>query len=223
VGDPLAMGRVQRKIVGAFTCACSIFESEVWVDLDDLAKQFHREGSCSTVLLHTADARAAGELCQRLNSIRQLSIDAQTEPAYYLKQSDQTQMLQTAGITVAFFMGIGAVFGVANTMFAAIGQRTRDIAVMRLLGFRKHEILISFLIEALLIAAFGGLLGTALGYSVNGISINSVLSAKSVAFAFTIDSMTMVIGLLFTLLLGVVGGVLPAMAAMRIDPLQSLR
>ncbi len=126
-------------------------------------------------------------------------------------------------MTVALFMGIGAVFGVTNTMFAAIGQRTKDIAVMRLLGFRKAEILASFLLEALLIALIGGLLGTAIGYSVNGLSINASLSAKAVALAFTIDAQTMLIGMVFTILLGVIGGILPAMSAMQIDPLQSLR
>jgi len=223
VGDKLPMGRKVWKIVGVFSSAGSVFESEIWTDLDELASEFRREASYSSVVLRTADADTAQQVAKRLTESRQISIDAQTEPEYYLKQSKQTEALRGAGITVALFMGIGAVFGVTNTMFAAIGQRTKDIAVMRLLGFRKHEILLSFLLEALLIAFIGGLLGTAIGYSVNGLSMNSTLSAKSVAFAFVIDASSLMLGLLFTLLLGIVGGLLPALTAMRIDPLQSLR
>ena len=104
----------------------------------------------------TADAATAEQVAERLTDSRRLSIEAQPEPAYYLEQAEQTESLAQAGITVALFMGIGAMFGITNTMFAAIEQRTKDIAVLRLLGFRKQEILISFLVEALLIALIGG-------------------------------------------------------------------
>ena len=92
-----------------------------------------------------------------------------------------------------------------------------------MLGFQKREILISFLVEALLIAVIGGLLGSALGYSVNGLSINSTLTSKAIAFAFMVDSTTLLIAMAFTILLGVLGGLLPALTAMRVDPLESLR
>ncbi len=223
LGELLPMGRKSWKVVGVFSAEGAVFESEIWTDLDELAEMFHRQAAYSSVVLRTADATAAEAVARRLSASRQLSIDAQTEPAYYLQQGKTTEALLAAGVTVAVFMGIGAVFGVTNTMFAAIGQRTGDIAVMRLLGFRKHEILLSFLIEALLIAVIGGMLGSALGYSVNGLSINSVLSAKSVAFAFVIDGPTIAMAVVFTLVLGMIGGLLPAMTAMRIDPLQALR
>jgi putative ABC transport system permease protein len=223
IGDPVSVGRKTWRVAGVFSAAGAVFESEIWTDLDELASLFRRDAAFSSVVLRTPSAATAQQVAARLSSSRQMAIDAQTEPEYYLKQSKQTEALRAAGITVAIFMGIGAVFGVTNTMFAAIGQRTGDIAVMRLLGFRKHEILMSFLLEALLIALIGGVLGSALGYSVNGLTVNSALSSKSVAFAFFVDGPSLAIGLLFTLVLGVLGGLLPALTAMRIDPLQSLR
>ena len=174
-------------------------------------------------MLATANASTAEKVAQRLTDSRLLSIDAQPEPAYYVEQGAQTESLRSAGITVALFMGIGAIFGVTNTMFAAIEQRTKDIAVLRVLGFQKQEILISFLVEALLIAVIGGLLGSALGYSVNGLSINSTLTSKAIAFAFMVDSTTLLVAMAFTIVLGVLGGLLPALTAMRVDPLESLR
>ncbi len=223
VGDELEIGQKMRRVSGIFTSAGSVFEIEVWADLDELLEQFHREGTYSTVVLAAPDAATAEQIAKRLSATRRLSVDAVPEPAYYLEQAEQTMSLRAAGITVALFMGIGAVFGITNTMFAAIEQRTKDIAVLRLLGFQKQEILISFLVEALLIALIGGIVGSCLGYCVNGLSVNSVLSTKAVAFAFSVDASSIAVALGFTLLLGVIGGLLPAIAAMRIDPLQSLR
>ena len=223
VGDELEVGEKLRRVAGIFTSGGSVFEIEIWASLPELVEQFHREGTYSTIVLQTTDAQTAKEVAERLTDNRRLSIDAVPEPDYYLEQAEQTDMLRSAGFTVALFMGIGAVFGVTNTMFAAIEQRTKDIAVLRLLGFRKHEILISFLGEALLIAVIGGVLGSLLGYSVNGLSVSSFLSVKAVAFAFTVDFWSIVIALGFTLVLGIVGGLLPALAAMRVDPLVSLR
>jgi putative ABC transport system permease protein len=223
LGDNLEIGQKMRHVCGIFSSEGSVFEIEVWADLTELLEQFRREGTYSTIVLATPDRATAELVAKRLTDTRRLSVEAVPEPAYYLEQAEQTNSLRAAGITVALFMGIGAVFGITNTMFAAIEQRTKDIAVLRLLGFRKHEILISFLIEAMLIALIGGCLGSALGYCVNGLSVNSGLSTKAIAFAFSVDAPSILIALMFTLLLGIVGGILPALAAMRVDPLQSLR
>jgi putative ABC transport system permease protein len=132
-------------------------------------------------------------------------------------------MIRTGAIIIAVFMAIGAVFGVTNTMFAAIGERLKDIAVMRLLGFARGEILVSFLLEALLIAVVGGALGSLLGYAVNGLTLSTALGAKSVAFAFKVDLPILISGAVFALIMGIFGGLLPAMSAMRVDPLETMR
>jgi putative ABC transport system permease protein len=222
-GDSLAVGRQRWKVAGVFESGGSAFESEVWGDLDELAAQFRRQGRASSVVLRAADGAAARQLAERLAASRTVSVEAQVEPAYYEKQAEQTRTLQRSAWAVAWFMGLAAVFGVMNTMFAAIGQRVKDIAVMRLMGFEAREILVSFLLEALLIAGLGGGLGLALGCGLNGVTRSASLGARQVDFTFHVDQVTVLAVAAFTALMGVLGGLLPALSAMRVKPLAALR
>jgi ABC-type antimicrobial peptide transport system permease subunit len=125
-------------------------------------------------------------------------------------------------------MALGGVFGVMNTMFAAIRQRTKDIGMLRALGFARWQILVSFLVESLLIAALGGLVGCALGYLANGVTTTSVVDTsgggmKRVAFRMIVDDNTLAAAVLFTLVMGLLGGLLPALSAMHLKPLEALR
>lgn len=222
VGDHLSLGRKSWTVTGIFESGGSTFESEIWCDLGELASQFRREGSYSSVVLRTADASAAGRLVDRLKANRTIRVEAQTEPDYYRKQADETNSLRDAVWVIAWFMGIGAIFGIMNSMFAAIGQRTKDIAVLRVLGFKPHEILISFLLEATLIAAIGGTIGGAIAYAANGMTRSALIGWRHVEFAFHVDSSIIVTVGLLTLALGVLGGLLPALSAMRVEPLKTL-
>jgi putative ABC transport system permease protein len=222
-GDTLELGRKRWKVAGVFASGGSAFESEVWCDLAELAGQFRREGLCSCVVLRAADAQAAQGLAERLATSRTVSVQAQTEPAYYHKQAEQTQTLQKCAWAVAWFMGLAAVFGVMNTMFAAIGQRVKDIAVMRLMGYAAGDILISFLLEALLISVLGGALGLALGCALNGATRSASLGARQVDFTFQVDQPIVVAVAIFVVVMGTLGGLLPALSAMRIKPLAALR
>jgi ABC-type lipoprotein release transport system permease subunit len=223
VGDLIDMGRKQWKVAGVFEAGGSAFESEVWCDLNELASQFHREGVFSSVVLRAADAESAAVLAERLGSIRRLSVDAQTEPKYYEKQGEQTRALQYAAWVIAWFMGVGATFGVMNTMFAAIGHRIKDIAVMRIMGYASFDILLSFLLEAILISLIGGSLGLALGYATNGLTRSTAIGARQIEFAFRVDGGIVTLAAIFTIALGILGGILPAMSAMRIKPLEALK
>src|SRR5262249_36343038 len=139
------------------------------------------------------------------------------------------QQFLVAIIFVGIVMAIGGVFGVMNTMFAAISQRINDIAVLRILGFAPWQVLVSFLLESLLIALAGGLLGCAVGSLAGGWTASSIVSGgqggggKSVVLKLTVDSTILTAGLLFTLIMGGLGGLLPALSAMRLKPLESLR
>lgn len=223
VGDTLRMGRKTWRVAGILEAAGSAFESEVWCDLNELASQFRREGVYSTVVLRVPHPRAVEPLIRALSSSRRFSVAALSEPKYYEKQAEGTQVLRTAAWVIAWFMGLGAIFGVMNTMFAAIGQRVKDIAVLRILGFRSRDILISFLIEALLIAALGGTLGSALGYAANGLTQRAELGSHQFEFAFRVDTTSLLLAGVFSLIMGILGGLLPAMSAMRIKPLETLR
>ncbi|MHB1425419.1 MAG: ABC transporter permease [Gemmataceae bacterium] len=222
LGDVLEMGRKQWKVVGVFAAGGAAFESELWCDLNELASQFRREGLYSSVILRAPSASEAEELAERLGNSRSVSVESMTEPKYYQKQSEQTKIMQKAAWVIAWFMGIGAMFGVMNTMFAAIGQRTKDIAVLRIMGFESRDILLSFLIEAILIAVIGGLLGVALGAATNGITRSASLGARQIDFAFRVDGDILTFAGCFTVIMGILGGLLPALSAMRIKPLEAL-
>ncbi len=131
--------------------------------------------------------------------------------------------MKMAAWVIAWFMGVGAMFGVMNTMFAAIAQRTKDIAVLRIMGYEAVHILLSFLFEATLIAALGGGLGLALGCAANGFTQSASLGARQIDFSFRVDAAIVAFAAAFTVALGLLGGVLPGLSAMRIKPLEALR
>jgi ABC-type lipoprotein release transport system permease subunit len=223
VGDQIDLGRKRWKISGIFEANGSALEAEVWADLNEVASQFRHEGFYSTVVLRAPSAAAATELADRLAHSRSISVEAQTETQYYLKQAEEANVMKLAAWVIAWFMGVGAMFGVMNTMFAAIAQRTKDIAVLRIMGYEPGHILLSFLLEANLIAILGGGLGLALGCAVNGFTQSTSLGARQIDFSFHIDSSIVALAMLFTFVMGVLGGVLPGLSAMRIKPLEALR
>jgi len=222
-GDTLALGQWEWDVVGVFSAAGSAFESEIWCNLGQLAGLFHREGIYSSVVLRTAGETAADHALEYLEDNRAVAVSAQKETDYYRQQAEQMNVIRTGAIVIAIFMAVGAIFGVTNTMFAAIGERSKDIAVMRLLGFKRSEIVLSFLMETLLLALIGGTLGALLGCAINGLTLNTALGAKSVAFAFKINGTILAIAAVFTLIMGMIGGLLPALSAMRIRPLEAMR
>lgn len=223
LGNKIRLGRKEWTVTGVFEAGGSTFESEVWCDLDELASQFKREGACSSVVLRTPSAEAAAAAARRIDESKQYSASAKTEPEYYAEQARQTQFLKGAVFVIAGFMGMGAVFGVMNTMFAAISQRVKDIAVLRLLGFFPRDILASFLIEAVFVSALGGALGMALGFGVNGLSSNASVGSHAVEIAFRVDGTILAAAAAFSLVMGVLGGILPAVSAMRVRPLEAFR
>lgn len=223
IGQTINIGRKSWKVVGFFEAKGSAFESEIWCDLDELASQFKREGSYSSMVLRALSPEAAKELAERLSDDKAISVDAMTEVAYYAKQGESAQSLQAAVWVIAWFMGIGAIFGVMNTMFAAISQRLKDIAVLRLMGFMPWEILISFLLEAIFVSLIGGAMGSAIGYMINGFTQSASIGSHDVQFTFRVDSTLLLLALAFSMFMGIIGGIVPALSAMRIRPLEAFR
>ena len=153
---------------------------------------------------------------------------AQVETEYYDSLSETSKQFSWAIGFVAVVMSIGGVFGVMNTMFAAISQRIKDIGVLRLLGYSRLQILVSFLLESLVIALVGGLLGCALGSLADGWSATSVVSSnagagKTVMLRLSVDASTIALGLVLTMIMGGIGGLLPSLNAMRLRALEALR
>lgn len=228
VGDTFQVGERQWLVVGVMRSAGLTFDSEIWARRDGVGKAFGKETYTSLVLTATNAAEA-----QRLKDFfakdyGKASLQPLLEPEYYSGLSGTNKQFLVAIIFLAAVMSIGGVFGVMNTMFAAISQRTKDIGVMRLLGFSRRQMLLSFLLESLVIALVGGLVGCALGCLSDGWSATSIVGSgqgggKSVVLRLTIDSQIVACGMLLTLVMGFTGGLVPALMAMRLKPLESLR
>jgi ABC-type antimicrobial peptide transport system permease subunit len=155
-------------------------------------------------------------------------LKAFAEPDYYKELTKTNEQFLTAIVLMAAIMAVGGIFGVMNTMFASIAARIKEVGVLRILGFKRWQILISFMIESLTIAFIGGLLGCILGYFANGFEAASTLSGgqgggKSVTLTMQVDFQIIATGLLFTLVMGRLGGLVPALSAMRMEILESLR
>jgi hypothetical protein len=228
-GDVLTIGPRQWVVVGIMRGPETTFGSEIWAKRQKVGEVFHKEDVYTSVVLRAESPARARELAERLSrDFKKSAVSAQTEPDYFAKMTEANQELLGSIYFVAAVMALGGVFGVMNTLFAAIRQRTADIGVLRILGFARWQILVSFLLESLVIAALGGLAGCVAGYLVNGVTTTSVVDTnggglKRVAFQMVVDANTLAAAVLFTLVMGLLGGLLPAWSAMRQKPLESLR
>jgi ABC-type lipoprotein release transport system permease subunit len=229
VGDVIQIGSRDWVVVGVMKNSGSAFDSEVWAKAQKVGDHFQKQGMFTTVVLRAAGKEGARALADHLKrDYKKTPLEAQTEAEYYSKLAQANNQLLYAAYFVAIIMGAGGAFGVMNTMFAAISQRTKDIGVMRIIGFASWQILVSFLLETLAIAVLGGLAGCALGMLTNGWSASSIVGGdggpgKSVMLRLVVDGNTLAIGLLFTLVMGLLGGLVPSVSAMRLRPLESLR
>lgn len=229
-GDIVDIGERWWYVVGVMEPSNSAFGSEIWAKDTPVGERFGRVNSYSSYVVRTRNeeiAKAATKLIKEYRSER--AMQAYTEREYYARLTQTNDQFRFAIMFVAVIMAVGGVLGVMNTMFAAISQRTKDIGVMRLLGFTRWQILCSFLVESLLIALVGGLLGLFLGSFFDGATASSIVSSgaggggKSVVLRLTVDSSVLSTGLVFTFFMGAVGGLLPSLSAMRLKPLESLR
>ncbi len=196
---------------------------------DRLVASLFGKDTYTSLVVRTADEAAAQQLQQYFaKEYKRTPVQAEVETEYYASLSNTNKQFLYAIVFVTVVMSLGGTFGVMNTMFAAISQRTTDIGVLRLLGYSRWQLLRSFLLESLLIAALGGLLGCAIGSLADGLSATSLVSngpggGKSVVLRLAVDLRILGAGMLLALTMGVLGGVLPSLAAMRTRPLQALR
>jgi len=201
------------------------FDSEVWAKRQLVKDKFHKD-NYTTCVLQTNDAEA---MVTQLNEKFTIDkVNAQTEAAYFDKLNATNRMFLIGTLVVTGVMAFGGIFGVMNTMFAAISQRTKDIGVLRIIGFSGWQVLVAFFLEALLLALIGGLIGCALGSLSHGWTANSIAGSgqgggRSVVLKITVDATILAVSLTFSLVMGTVGGLIPALFAMRVRPLESLR
>ena len=228
IGDVFELGPRKWIVVGLLHSAGSTFDSEVWAKRQLVGPMFGKE-NYTTLVMRTAKKEDAHALSEDLTAnFKKSALYVQTESEYYEKLNTTNQQFLFSIIVVAIIMAVGGVFGVMNTMFAAISQRINDIAVLRIIGFGRWQILMSFFLESMVIAILGGLLGCALGSLADGWTASSIVSSgggggKSIVLKLSVDANVLATGVVFTLVMGAIGGALPALSAMRLKPLESLR
>jgi putative ABC transport system permease protein len=227
VGNAISLGSVRWKVVGIFDAGGSSFDSEVWADAHLLGPAYNRgENFFQSVTVRLASPDSLKQVQDALTADPRLNVDVTREIDYYAKQSNRLTLLITIlGGLVAAIMAIGAVFGALNTMYSAVSERGREIATMRALGFGGPAVVFSFVLEALLISFVGGVLGCLAVLRLNGYTVGAMnlQTFSHVNFAFTITAELLIQGIVFALLMGVLGGLFPAIRAASLPISHALR
>ncbi len=227
VGNTVDFGGGHWKVAGVFDAGGSAYDSEVWCDarvLDDVYKR--PTNVFQSVTVHLTSSDALQQFKDAVTADPRLNVDVSREIDYYAKQSTRmTRLITILGGLVAAIMAIGAVFGALNTMYSAVSERSREIATLRALGFGASSVVSSFVVEALLISFLGGVLGCISVLRLNGFTTGAMnwQTFAHMAFAFRITPGLLVTGVIFALLMGLLGGVPPAIRAARLPVATALR
>lgn len=227
VGQTLKFGRGLWTVVGTFTQGDSAANSELWTDLNQLRGDFESSGGCNSVLVRLSSDSVRNDFEKAVTGDQRVVLSVTPEQQYYknLTKSSMGTLLQFIGFFVAVIMAIGAGFAATNTMYAAVSRRSKEIGTLRALGFARRSILFSFVLESVVLALFGGVIGCLLAVPLNNLSagIGNFQTFSEMAFRFKVTPMAVAVGLLFSAVIGLLGGFLPALSAARRDIVQAMR
>jgi len=227
VGATLKWGENSWQLVGIFEDGGGVSESELWCDVKVLQPAYRRGNSYQSVYAKLASPDSFQMLKDSLTTNPQLTVSAMRAPEYYAGQTDTLQrIVKTLGTIIGVLMGVGAVFGAINTMYNAVATRTREIATLRALGFGSIPVVVSVLMEAGLLAVAGGVVGGAIAYlAFNGYETATMnfQSFSQIAFAFAVTPKLLVTALVYAVVMGLLGGMLPAIRAARLPVVNALR
>ena len=225
VGDMLDFGKGQWKVTGIFDGGGTSADSEMWGDVNQVADQFNRQNALGSAYLHATDPLAADTLKHRVADDQRLQLEGMLETDYYEKQTSSGAPIRFMGYIVGLTMAIGSIFAATNTMYAAVAYRSREIATLRVIGFRRGSILLSFIFESVLLALLGAAVGIVLMLPFNGMSTgtSNAVTFSEVVFKMQITLAVVLYATIFALVMGLIGGVAPAWGAARRDILAALR
>jgi ABC-type lipoprotein release transport system permease subunit len=229
VGGEIRSGIERWIIVGHFEAANSPYDSEVWADLHNLQEQSQREGILSVVRLRARDAGQRVLLLAAIRNDQRIKLAAKTEEQYFSEQQSTAKPIEFLAWLVGVLMAIGATFGAMNTMYAQVAARTTDVATLRALGYSRAAVVLSFVIESMLLALIGGALGALAAtllvklLLVEPTGTQNFATFAEVLFNFRITPSLVARGLVFSLVMGVAGGLLPALRAARLKITTALR
>ncbi|WP_377161286.1 ABC transporter permease [Roseateles sp. UC29_93] len=225
-GKQIRLGSQMWTVAGVFASGDSM-ESELWADAPVVAETYRRGASRNSVTVKLTDAKAFKEFKAALEANPQLKVDATTTLAFFAKQSEQmTKILRIIGIVVGSIMAVGAVFGALNTMFAAVATRAREIATLRAIGFPGLPVVVAVMLETMLLAALGGVIGGGIAYLIFNGHAASTMAAGSVgklSFELRVSGQLLWEGLKWALAIGFIGGLFPAVRAASLQVTTALR
>jgi putative ABC transport system permease protein len=224
VGGTIKAGPTSLRVVGQFDAAGSAFDSEVWMDADEARAIFDRD-QYSSILVRPRDEAAMASLVARVGSDPRLSLRAERETEYYRKQTMTAKPIKVVAGLLGVAMSVGAVFAAMNTMYASVASRTREVGTLRVLGYSRVAVVVCFLIEGAFLSALGGVLGCALARTMDGYNTGTLdfQSFAESVFQFRVTPELMGLGLLFSVGIGLVGSLLPALRAARIPVISALK
>ena len=224
VGGKFKTGGKELTVTGIMEGGGSAFDSEIWMDADEARSLFDRE-NYSSVLVRAENPAGSKSITDRIESDKRLPLRALSETEYYSSQTLTAMPIKIIGKFLAYAMSIGAVFAAMNTMYASVGARTREIGTLRVLGYRRRTILLSFLIEGAFLAFIGGALGCLISLPMHGYSVGTMnlQSFSETVFQFRITPELVVKGLIFSVIVGLIGSFFPAIRAARLSVIASLK
>jgi putative ABC transport system permease protein len=227
VGERIRWGTTEWAIVGIFEDDGSVAESEIWTDASVLQGAYRRGTTFQSTRVKLVNAQALQTFKDALSTDPRVNVRVYTERQFYEQQSRPlVTTVNVVGNSIALLMGIGAIFGALNTMYSAVSARTREIATLRAIGFSPAPVVISVLVEAMIIGIVGGMLGCAIGWlGFDGIRAATLNFATftQITFAFNVTPALVIQGLVYALILGLIGGLFPGLRAARLPITTGLR
>jgi putative ABC transport system permease protein len=219
VGSTVHSGKATWQVVGVFSANGGVSETEIWVDARTLQSIYSRGNSYQTVLARLESSESFDTFRDWLTTNPQLNVQVRRETEYYASQSRAlSTLIREVGFGIAGLMGLGAIFGAVLTMYTAVSTRSREIATLRALGFNSTSVVVSVLAESMALGAIGGLIGGLGAYfAFNGYQTSTMnfQTFSQVAFAFLVTPQLLMTGLFYALIIGLIGGLLPAIRAAR--------
>ena len=224
IGQSFRTGTATLTVVGWLDGGGSAFDSECWMDADECRSLFERD-LYSSFLIRPADEAAGQRLMKRIEDDRRFKLKAEKEVEYYRKQTMTAAPIKWLGGFLAVMMSVGAVFAAMNTMYASVGARTREIGTLRVLGFRRRSVVLALLIEGAFLAIIGGALGCGIAFFWNGYTTATMgfETFSEIVFEFTVTPRLVTEGLIFAVIVGVMGSLLPAVRASRLPVIAALK
>ena len=224
IGQTFKSGSATLTVVGWLEGGGSAFDSECWLDADECRSLFERD-MYSSFLIRPTDATAGEKLIARIEADRRFKLKAEKEVDYYRKQTMTAAPIKWLGNFLAVTMSIGAVFAAMNTMYAAVGSRTREIGTLRVLGFRRRAVIVALLLEGGFLALLGGVLGCAIAFYWNGYTTATMgmETFSEIVFEFRVTPKLVIEGLIFAVTVGLIGTLLPAIRAARLPVIAALK